>query len=392
MTTTTDETRTAPHAESPGPEDEPAYEQLRQVMREFETSTQSCAEFGDTTEGRATIRQFVVRWLPLAERHLREADGSPADQARWQELIADVQEVADDATVGTDIATLAQNAWGLLDALAFTAIPGPSVQEIADGIREAIADGTYPRGILLAVRRIATDYRPPASIRRVRLAARDLEAEGLIALSPSDHIRVVTREEATDRPEQIAAWLSVLIQAGVYPPGSKLPVLTDLSRALLSPPPFVSRALHLLHETDVVTHRHGMRTTVRVTLPFDAVTPPDVHSLLPMLWNVALPDVDLSHTGIRETCHRPHTWWRRRLTPHPDSLEHTLRALAAAAEYLLPLVAQLHPDNPEVHASLRRTAVTALAIRPPTSEGQVWRVACLGAAVLEVLHLAGDAV
>ncbi|WP_093763200.1 GntR family transcriptional regulator [Streptomyces sp. BpilaLS-43] len=361
-------------------------------MREFETMIQPCAVYGDTPEYRSLISQFVTRWLPLAEKRLCEADGSPADQARWQGIIAGVQGAADDATVGPSIGTLARNTWSLLDALACAALPGPSIQEIAGQMRRSIADGTYVPGILLTARRIATEYRPTASILHVRLAASDLEAEGLITLSPSDHIRVVTRQETTDRPERIAAWLSVLIQSGVYTPGSRLPALPKLARALVSPTSFVSGALGLLHDTGVVTRHRGMPTTVRPTLPFGAVTPPDVHSLLPMLWNVALPDVDLSHTGIRETCHRTYTWWRSRLAPHPDSLDHTLRALAAAAEYLLPLVAQRHPDNVEVHATLRRTAVTALAVRPPTSEGRIWRAACLGAAVLEVLHLAGDAV
>lgn len=392
MTTTTSETRTAPEIAEPELA-EPTFAQLCAAVADFETVTVSMNVVADKAEDRETIWQLVRRWLPLAEKRLREADSSPTDQARWQRLIAGVQRPTADAPTIPHVGTLAQSAWELFRSLVAASRPGPGVKEIADRIRESIATGGYSPGILLSVGRIAADVDCPlASIDRVRLAAQDVEAEGLITYSPTDRIRVAMREEATDRPEQIAAWLSVLIQAGVYPPESKLPALPDLARALVSPPPFVSRALHLLHDTGVVTHHRGMRTAVRPVLPFDVSSPPGVHSLLPLLWTVALPDVDLSHTGIRETCHRPYVWWRSRLAPHPDSLEHALRALAAAAEYLLPLVAQQYPDNPEVHATLRRTAVTALAVRPPTSEGRIWRAACLGAAVLEVLHLAGDAV
>lgn len=393
MTTTTVEPRTVPDIAPHEPGDEPTYGQLCEVMANFEKATASFNVFADKPGDCEAIWQLVLRWLPLAEKRLGEADGSPTDQARWKELIAGVQRPTADATTAPDVGALIHNAWQLFGALVAAARSGPSVREIADYIRESITTGIYSPGILLSVGRVAAEVNCPlASIGRVRLAARDMEAEGVITYSPSDRIRVAMREEAADRPAQIASWLSVLIQAGVYPPESKLPALADLARALVSPPAFVSRALHLLHETGVVTHHRGLRTVIRPALPFDVLSPPDVHSLLPMLWNVALPDVDLSHTGIREMCHRTSTWWRSRLTPHPETLDHTLRALAAAAEYLLPLVAHQHPDNAEVHATLRRTAVTALAVRPSTSEARVWRTACLGASVLEALHLAGDAV
>lgn len=390
--TTTITTSTTPEIQSSAPGDEPTFGQLRVILSEFETATAALNVFADQADDRETIWRLVLPWLPLAEKRLREADCSPADQARWLEIITDVQRPDVDAEIIPDVGTLIHAAWRLLCALLAASRKGPGVREITERIRESVANGSYPPGSLLAVGRIAAEVGCPlVSVGRVRLAVRDLEAEGLITFSSADRIHVAYRSEAVDRPDQIAAWLCVLIQAGVYPPGSKLPTRLALGRALVSAQPFVADGLQLLHEQNVVTNRNGVRTVVRPTLPFPVVPPPDVDSLLPRLWDMALPGMDLSPTGIRAVCHRAHTWWRSRLAPHPETLHHTLRTLAAAAEYLLPLAAGQHPNNPDVHATLRRTAVTALAAGPSNSDGQIWRAACLGAAVREVLDLAGDA-
>lgn len=392
MTTTTIADGPTSEEESTGPA-QPTYGQLREILADFEKATESINVFANKADDREAIWQLALPWLPLAEKKLGEAEGSPSHQAHWQEIIAGVQRPPAGAESVPDVGTLLHSAWWLLNALLAAAARGPSVREIADRVRELITNGTYPPGSRIGIGRIAAEVGcPSASTRRVRLATRDLEAEGLVTFTPSDRVRVADTREVDDRPTQIAAWLRVLIQAGVYPPGSNLPPRPDLARGLVSPPPFVTRALHLLHDDSVITpsRKRGVRPTVQTTLPFPVVPPPDLDSLFPRLLTLALPDADLSHTGIRQMCNRSHTWWRSRLTPHPETLRHTHRALAAAAEFLIPLAQSRHPNNPDVYATLRRTAVTALAAVPSDSGGQSWRAACLGAAVLEVLNLAGD--
>ncbi|MFB8086919.1 GntR family transcriptional regulator [Streptomyces sp. NPDC055992] len=364
---------------------------LQTALAAFEKMTNSVNVFANRAVDREVIWRFVLPWVPLAERRRSEAACSPTDHARWQEIVSGVRRPPQGES-DSDVGTLAHAVSRLLHALAAAAQPGPSVAEIVERTRQSVATGAYPPGRLLTLKRVAADaHCPAACLDRVRLAVRDLEADGLITLSPSNQVRIAARDEATDRPEEIAAWLRTLIQAGVYPPGSALPTRPALCRAMVSPQSSVAGALALLHDRGVVHNRAGVRTAVRAVLPFDVTPPPDLTSLLPRLKESALPETDLSHTGIRETCFRSHTWWRSRLTPHPETLRHTTRALTAAAAYLLPLVTSWHPDDADLHATARRTAVTALADEPSGSDASLWRVACLGASVLETLLLAGDA-
>ncbi|MEU8560568.1 GntR family transcriptional regulator [Streptomyces cyaneofuscatus] len=386
------ETRTAPDVERTPPGGASKYQRLRAELGALQRTTARLTGDADTGADHEAIRAFMDPWLPSAEARLRDAGGSPSNRARWREIIAAARRPETDGETGPDTVALGIAARHLLRALMEAERSGPSVPEIADRVRQSIASGEYAPGSLLSAGRIAADTGcSAASVQRAELALRDLQAEDLVTVSSSNRIRVAGSKEVVDRAVQIAAWLRLLIQAGVYPPASPLPARTLLSRALVSAPPDVTSALRQLDKEKVLVCLRGTRPVVRPEPPFLVASPPEMASLLSRLGVAALPDTDLSHTGIREICHRAHSWWHSRITPHPETLHHTVRALTAAAEYLIPLAVRRYPDDPEVHATLRRAAVTALAVCSPDSDSQIWRAACLGAAVLEILNLAGDA-
>ncbi|HWU06468.1 MAG TPA: GntR family transcriptional regulator [Streptomyces sp.] len=391
MTTTPLTIESTPDTENAGLV-QPTYRQLREALDDFQRATESVNVRTDRAENREMIRQLVLPWLALAKARLSEAEGSPSDQARWQEIIAGVQPPPAGAGDGPDVGTLLHNAVWLFSALLAAAERGPGVREITERMRELIATGTYPPGSLLGIGRIAAEVEGPApQLERVRLAARDLEAEGLLTLTPAGRIRIAGRSVAVDRPAQIAAWLRVLIQAGVYQPSHHLPTRPALTLMLVARPHDVTRAIHLLHEEGVTSPSRGGRACLRAKLPFPVVPAPDMESLISRLATLALPDTNLSHTAIGDMCRRARTQWHGRRAPDPQALHRMRRALAAAAEHLLPMAATRYPNDPYVYAVLRRTAVTALATVPPDRLDQCWRTACLGAAVREVLVLLGDA-
>ncbi|MFB7500395.1 GntR family transcriptional regulator [Streptomyces sp. NPDC056161] len=342
-------------------------------------------------DDRQAVHRFIACWLPAAETRLRGAVTSLAAQERWHDLIAAVQPVGDGAAE-PPLLELCASIGRLLRALDEASRPGPGVEEIARRMRRSITTGVYPPGASLSAGRIAAENGcGPASASRIVLAARDLEAEGLVTIGTGGQIRVAGAT-LSDRGVQAAEWIKALIQAGVYPPNTALPTQGVMARALAIPAPVLVNALHLLHDEGVVFVQRGTRAVVRGQLPFPVAEAPDPDGLLPRLGVKALPDADTSYSGIRETCRRAHAWWNTRTIPHPDTLRHTHRALTAVVAYLLPLAARRHPQVPGTHVVLQRAAITALAVLPGESSGRLWRTACLAASCLELLDLAGDAV
>ncbi|MFF2650450.1 GntR family transcriptional regulator [Streptomyces sp. NPDC058045] len=337
---------------------------------------------------REAVRGFIAPWVPAAEDR-RKASGSPADEARWQKIIADVQPPEDEA----DLLSLTIAGRTLLRALLEALRPGPSVRAVADYVRASIANGAYPPGSSTSAGRIATEMGcPRAILGRVQLALADLEAEGLVTFPQPHRVRVGGEEaQPLDRVAQTADWLRLLIQAGVYLPAHPLPTRSVLGRALVTPEAIVTQAIGALHVEKIVTAYRGSRVIVRPELPFKAAEPPDLDRLVRRLEAAALPDADLRPTRIRELCQQSRTWWHTRFTPHPEVLTQTFRALVAAAAHLVPLAASRYPGYQEVQPVLRRTAVTALTELPQDSDTKVWRTAVLGAAVREVLILLPDA-
>ncbi|MGW2840592.1 GntR family transcriptional regulator [Streptomyces sp. NPDC001493] len=204
-------------------------------------------------------------------------------------------------------------------------------------------------------------------------------------------MNITGRSTSSERPREIADWLITLIRAGVYPPMSQLPSLATLATAMVSDHVAVARALRLLDQQDFIAVRHGVRPVVLATVPVPVLAPADLSRLLTRLKPLVLPDTDLSGTGIAEMCRRARARWATRSFALAREQAEIFGALATAAHHLIPLAAEKHPHHPDVLTPLRRAAVTALAEDPPTVAARSWRTACLGAAVREVLVLAGVA-
>ncbi|CAL9453597.1 hypothetical protein [Streptomyces sp. enrichment culture] len=141
---------------------------------------------------RDIIRNILAPWLPLADQRLREATRSPAQQQHWHQLINAVRHTHATCLAAPGLLQLTTDARRLLRALMEAEHPGPSVADIADHVRQAIRDGTYPPGTLLTAGRLAADTQTPTP-ERLDLALQDLRHEGLVALTPSHRTRVTGR-------------------------------------------------------------------------------------------------------------------------------------------------------------------------------------------------------
>ncbi|MFD5454111.1 hypothetical protein [Streptomyces olivaceus] len=147
---------------------------------------------------REILRTILDPWLPLADQRLREATRSPAQQQHWHELINTVRHPRTTCPASPGLFQLTTDARRLLRALMEAEHPGPNVADIADHIRQAIRDGTYPPGTLLAAGRLAADTQTPTP-ERLDLALQDLRHEGLVTLTPSHRIRVALRRSTSPR-------------------------------------------------------------------------------------------------------------------------------------------------------------------------------------------------
>ncbi|MFJ4338696.1 GntR family transcriptional regulator [Streptomyces sp. NPDC088915] len=338
---------------------------------------------GGDTEG---VLRLAAPWLPVAEGRLQAAEGSPADQARWRSLIDEVS-----ASSEADFVTANLAARRLLRELVEAFLPGPSVREIADRVRRGIADGVLPPGTLLSRLRILADAGlTSASGTRVDLALQDLAADGLVMVRHSDQVLVAGRK-ACDQVTIAADLLRALVSTGVYPLMSSLPGQQDLSRLLAAERSIVSRALHRLHEEGYLSVQTSRRAVVRPVPPVPVSGPPTLEDLVGRLRSAAPSGTNLDRAGLRKSCRRAKTWQHRRSAPDAESLREVRQSLVAAAADLLPLAARRHPGDPDAHAVLGYTVTAALHDWPAEREIEVWRLACVATAVLDVLDLAGDA-
>ncbi|CQR61784.1 GntR family transcriptional regulator [Streptomyces leeuwenhoekii] len=367
------------------------YRQLRstlvafqRAMAQFDSPTASATE-----RAREAVWAVVEPWLPLAEQRQRQAAPSPSDQERWRQLITEARQLSTRHTPGTDPVLQCWAARRLLRALMEAERPGPSVSDIAGSVRQAISRGTYTPGTLLGMSRIAAEQDTP-TVERVELALQDLQREGLVTISYSKRVRVAGNTPSTDRPTQIATWIRYLIQSAVYPPHSELPPVRSLALSLVSAPAEITTALRMLEDQNVVQRRPGQRALVLPAQPFPVAPPSDLDDLLTSLHHRALPGTRLTGAEVLTTCRRTRTWWTSRRTPPPDAVDRLVRTLITAAARLIPQAAQQHQGNRDVTTLLRRTAITALAEQPTDSGEQVWRAACLAAAVRELSQLTND--
>ncbi|MFD4123831.1 GntR family transcriptional regulator [Streptomyces globisporus] len=370
----------------------PPYGNVRNALRELLVIERSAPEESTAVAPiPAQLTDLAGQWVKAA--HACAADmGSVTQRARWQTLIMAVEtRQGTHAPAGTDVPGLCTALRKLLLAMLEYSRFEPPVTGISDYLRGRIADGTCPPGSLLGARRIAAELcLAPVSAVRVKLALADLEAEGLVEANRTG-IRVTgTPAGRTERSVQVAQWLRTLIREGVYPPGSALPRVTDLPRLLVTPRPVISSAMALLGDEGTVRSGVGGRALVVQDPGFAVAAPLDLTTVDRLLTLAGWAGSDTSPRRVRETGRRARTWWQHRITPAPGRVPHTHRTLTSMAAHLIP-AAHAHHQTPQAEATMRRAAVTALAPQPEAAQEQLWRTACLAAAVLELQDLAGTA-
>ncbi|MFB7403231.1 GntR family transcriptional regulator [Streptomyces rubiginosohelvolus] len=362
----------------------PPYGYVRDALRELLVIERAAPDASTAAAPvPAQLTDLADQWAKAA--HACVADmGSVTQRARWQTLITDVETRQGSPALCAALRTL------LLAMLEYSRYE-PPVTGISDYLRGRIADGTCPPGSPLGARRIAAELRlAPVSAVRVKLALADLEAEGLVE---STRIGIRVTGTPAGRPErsvQVAQWLRTLIQEGVYPPGSALPRVTDLARPLVTPTPVISSAMALLDDEGTVRSGLGVRAVVVQNPGFAVAAPVDLTIVDRRLTLAGWAGSDTSPQRVRETCRRARGWWHHRIAPAPDRVPHTHRTLTSMAARLIP-AAHAHHQTLTAEATMRRAAVTALAPQPACAQQQLWRTACLAAAVLELQALAVDA-
>ncbi|WP_107068060.1 GntR family transcriptional regulator [Streptomyces sp. CT34] len=344
---------------------------------------------------------ITERWLPLARQRRRAASGSTADQARWDGLINSVARPAQPEGCPSfpGLVELAGNARDLLRTLRDTEPPYVPVAEVAARIAEAIEGGHYLTGASLSPAKIAADRRLPVD--SVKLALTDLAAKNVVELSATGRARV-TSPVRTDRPQQIADWLRELVAAGAYPPGTPLPTRPLLARNLVSADPPIAAAIRLLIDDGTLTCYPGQRPIVRPGHPHAGTEMIALARAFAQLPHPKGP-VDLRYTRIREVVRVSQSWWKARLVPHPTTLDHYLAQLVGIARHLItrarapepPTSAYGEQHEPPEHQVARdhldsviaRITVGATSAAGADPEHRVWRIACLAAAVHDLLKL-----
>ncbi|WP_435970217.1 GntR family transcriptional regulator [Streptomyces sp. Qhu_M48] len=327
---------------------------------------------------REKVWALVEPWIARAEACRDQADTSPADRARWEGLLAAVRRP--DRTPGPipSLESLTYAAASLLRGLMEAETPGPGVREIADHVRASIKNGAYLPGTRLAAGRIAAEMGSARTLTsRVELAFQDLQTEGLIARSATRSWWV---DAPVDRPEQIAALLRRLIQAGVYPPGGSLPPAILLARSLVSSTSDVSEAVRKLRDEGSVASSPGFGTRVCATQPFPVPHSLALDALVDRLKTLTVSSADLSHLGIRGRCGQAQAWWKKRISPPASVMEHTRGYLITAVLHLLPQAS----ESAEAASSLRRVA-TLVFDSSDTPADRLWLTACLAAVAAELL-------
>ncbi|WP_145502610.1 GntR family transcriptional regulator [Streptomyces sp. CFMR 7] len=370
----------------------PPYGYVRNALHELRVTERAAPEASTAVAPiPAQLTDLADQWVKAA--HTCVADmGSATQRAQWQTLISAVETRQGSASpAGTDVLALCTALRNLLRTMLEYSRYEPPVTRISDYLRSRITDGTCSPGSPLGARRIAAELRlAPVSAVRVKLALADLKAEGVVE-STRNGIRVTgTPAGRPERSVQVAQWLRTLIREGVYPPGSALPRVADLARPLVTPTPVISSAVALLDDEGAVRSGLGVRAVVVQNPGFAVAAPLDLTTVDRRLTLAGWAGSDTSPQRVRETCRRARSWWHHRITPAPDRVPHTHRTLTSMAAQLIP-AAHNHHQTPTAKATMRRAAVTALAPQPEAPQEQLWRTACLAAAVLELQELAGDA-
>ncbi|MFE7133841.1 GntR family transcriptional regulator [Streptomyces sp. NPDC057638] len=329
------------------------------------------------------VRRLTREWLPAARRCREDAARSPADTARWNDLIraAENPSVARGEQKLTHLFVHLAGLRELLRAIAESTPPNSSVAALADRLRGLITTGHYPPGALLPLSGVAATLGTTSP--RAQLVIADLLAENVVARRGSGY-QVPDPDALTPDalPRHAAGLLRDLITAGVYPPGTPLPYIQSLARALAVRPPVVTAALLILSAEQTVIHHPGQRAQVVTGLRLPSAPPPAHRGDA---------DVPFDAEAADELVRTARRWWHYRKRPGPADLHQCLTGLRDAAEHLLVLAGtgggslSRRRDKEDVRELALRTAYLLSAEPPDTADLRVWHTACLATAVSDLL-------
>jgi hypothetical protein len=120
------------------------------------------------------LRTITQMWVPLGEARHAAAQGSPADQGRWQQLLAAADLASRPPGSFEELLVAAFGVRDLIRALRDTPPGTPPVHDVAHRIRGLISGGRFTS--TLSVSQIADDLAVPAAV--VGLALEDLTEAG----------------------------------------------------------------------------------------------------------------------------------------------------------------------------------------------------------------------
>ncbi|MGW4735201.1 hypothetical protein ACWEQC_39690 [Streptomyces shenzhenensis] len=336
------------------------------------------------------MQQTITPWLALAQRHLDTAL-SPSEREHWQHAISDVRNSVEAVdTTPSRAGSPAASSVGccatrrLWQALIDAEHSGPSVCDAAAHLARAIETHDLGPGTVVSATRIASALETP--VQRVRLAIQDLLSARILIRTHTGQTVVPGSRGLIDHPTRIAEWLTLLVDTGVYPAGTLLPPQPALAQSLVSKRSDVRTALRQLHAGKVLACHPGQRPLVRPYRP--APPPPDLHHAITRLRHASTADagvVDTSAAAVREAARTARTWWAHRANPARDLLTQCRHQFSTAAGHRISQLAAT--TSADTLVLLRRTAVTALAEWPDVGEDLIWRTACLGADLVQLLSL-----
>ncbi|MFD9715856.1 GntR family transcriptional regulator [Streptomyces sp. NPDC059076] len=345
---------------------------LRQVRARLGRSSVRAAVDRD----QVTLDQIVAVWAPVACQ-CRSASGSPAERARWTELVDSTgRDVRPCLTPFAALIARTGCVRDLLTALRTHAQPGPGVAQIATEIRSRIDDGTYPRGARLSRARIAADLN--ARPERVQLALADLAAVGVVERHGSG-IAPADRGGSRDgKAQYIADRLRTAITTGLYPPGAPLPALAVLSRRFVTDQARVTAGLHLLAADGLLDLSPGQRPYVTQHGDEISLAHPTTS---PTAWDQdSQGPVGIDVAALRAAVGEAKGQWRYHRTIRPEFVVEQWAELRAIAHHLL-----ANPLTPCGETNRRWAALIATTPPPDSAALKPWHTAILAEALTPLL-------
>ncbi|MFF0448078.1 hypothetical protein ACFYT4_16995 [Streptomyces sp. NPDC004609] len=210
------------------------------------------------------VRERGTRWIGAARACRTAEAASPTAVARWDRLIAQAQQPLPAPLSTRDAVVSAAGVRELLRAVRDSTAGGPPLAEVLDRLTGAIAQGALPVWSHLAPGPIAREFGCPEG--RVETALDDLTAQGVLERHGRRLVVAAGVNLLTVQAGYIADRVTARIAAGLHPPASLLPPVSDLARVFVTRTETASAGLRLLaargtvHTAEVtLDHVHGLR-------------------------------------------------------------------------------------------------------------------------------------